>query len=130
MFLLDEPRRSILKWLVGAGIALAAALPLPWLLEPLAVHALRRSVHYDLDVPFVQITIGLYIFIICGALLISTQRAICWFGLAILLAAFAAATFYLNTFASVWCFFAALLSSLVYFYLQHTRQLTTASAAV
>jgi hypothetical protein len=105
-------------------------LSLPLFLEPLAVHALRRSVHYDVDVPFVQLAIGLYLLIVCGALLISTKREVRWFGIAVLLAAFAAAAFYVNTFASVWCFFAAILSSLVYFHIKHVGKKTATSAAM
>jgi hypothetical protein len=123
VFALDEKRKAIMRWLVLLGLALTLVMLAALALEPLGIHVLNRSLHYQLDVPIGGVAVAVYFVVVCGALLFSSKPAFRWFGVVLLLAAAGAATFFLTTFISVWCFFSALLSSLIFFYLKCQQDL-------
>ena len=56
-----------------------------------------------------------------GALLLSSQRFVVLFGAALFIAMSAAAVLYASGFSSVWCFFAALLSGMVFIHYAGAR---------
>lgn len=66
--------------------------------------------------------LALYILTTCAAFFCSSGRGIRWIGLANILAFMAAANFYWTNFVSVWCFFSALVSGLIYLYFSHKNQ--------
>ena len=66
--------------------------------------------------------LALYIVTTCGAFFCSSERAIIWIGLANILALLAASNFYWTNFVSVWCFFSAFVSGLIYLYFSHKNQ--------
>jgi hypothetical protein len=88
----------------GAGLALTSSL------------ARYHSIGYDITrsaafevVPIICWQM-LYVILVGVPLLIAPVRGFAFFGLAVLLAAAVSHIFYWYAFASVWCFFAALLS--------------------
>ncbi|MBI3632191.1 MAG: hypothetical protein HY225_01975 [Candidatus Vogelbacteria bacterium] len=121
IFKLDPKRRKILKWLVGFGIAVALIFLLSLLYLPLSVYPRGGSICYDINVPFSQLLVAFYVFVTCGVLLFSSNKVFNWFGVLLLLSAVISEIFFFYTFTSVWCFFAAMLSSLVYFYIRHLK---------
>ncbi len=123
VFVLDKKRRKVLQWIVGIGVALTLYYFILLLLEPIGVHVFDRSIHYQINTPF-GIAVGILYFVaVCGALLLSSKWAFRWGGIAVFVSAILTAVFSFATFASVWCFFAALLSSLIYFYLKYPQQM-------
>ncbi len=121
VFALDEKKRKILKWFVGLGIALTVFFLAVLLARPIAVRVVNHSIDYQINVPFETAAIVAYSIIVFGTPILSSKRAVRWFGVAIIFSALIAAIFFFETFISVWCLFAALLSSLIYFYLKYQR---------
>ena len=118
VYVLDKQRRNVLAWTLGIGFALALYYFVLLLLEPIQVHVLRHGIYYQVPMLFGQITGMIYFLAICGALLASSKREFRFFGVAIFASVMIAAMFFATTFASIWCFFAALLSSLIYLYIR------------
>jgi uncharacterized protein DUF6629 len=110
------------KWLLGfftlLGLVGGLMLYLPIVLNPdsLIPEAVHHSIHYDITrsaafrvMPRVWWQ-GIYVLIVIAPLLIAPSRGFIVFGIAILVSAAVSHVFYGYAFASVWCFFAALLS--------------------
>ncbi|CUR33376.1 membrane hypothetical protein [Planktothrix tepida PCC 9214] len=67
---------------------------------------------YDLKfISFYDVCKYLYLLVISVPFLISSQRLLVIFGIVVILSFILADSFYQTTFISVWCFFAAALSS-------------------
>lgn len=120
--LLDEPdprRRRVLRAAAACGVALAAYL-LAALIQTtpgVAVHG--ANLRYDFTgggAPWVYLP---YVAVTCGPLLLSSHRIVRLAGGVTLLAF--AATFYAHyeVLVSVWCYFAAVNSTLVYLHIRH-----------
>jgi hypothetical protein len=118
---IEPPGRTsgVLLAIAGAGALFAAANYLPLLpddggaLNPAVV---GHSVRYDLSgVPAVgsdwwRAWAALYLAAVCGPLLISRERRLRVLGAAVVVAAALTYALFAYAFASVWCFFAAVLS--------------------
>jgi hypothetical protein len=61
---------------------------------------------------------GLYVLATCGAMVASGLRHVVWFGLANLVAVVVLTGMSANGFASLWCFYAALVSAAIAVYLR------------
>ena len=85
--------------------------------QTLGIELAGNSLCYKLDASFQVPGIILYVCVTVGALLLSTDRFIQWFGALSLLSASVAWFFYERAFTSVWCFFAAVLSLLIVGYI-------------
>ena len=117
--LLVEPdhRRRRALWVVAAiGVALSIHL-LIGRLDALPDIAIRgHSIGYGSDVdPFSWRQLP-YVLCTCGALLLSSHRMVQAVGILVLIGFLVSAYFYLASFVSVWCFFAAADSTLLYFH--------------
>ena len=115
--LLIEPpgrRRRALVVFVAAGVAVGAYLlyilvAYPVVSRPTAQHIEYVSPHF-----YAAAVMTLYLMSITFSLFLSTHRTVKIFGV-LALSSFAAAYFFYATwFISVWCFFAAVLSAVVY----------------
>ena len=115
--LLIEPpggRRRALFVFVATGLAVGVYLlyflvAFPVVSRPTGQHVEYVSPHF-----FAVVTMTLYLMSITFSLLLSTHRTVKVFGILALLSFAAAYYFYATWFISVWCFFAALLSTVVY----------------
>lgn len=115
--LLMEPpgwRRRALFGFVAAGAAVGAYLlyvlvAFPVVSQPTGQHIEYVSPHF-----FAAVTMTLYLLSTALSPLLSTHRMVVVFGALALLSFGAAYAFYATWFISVWCFFAALLSAVVY----------------
>lgn len=119
---------------VGAG-ALAVYVPLAARAgDALRVEIVNHSVRYDLSaLPVVTSVSGvvlqvLYLFVVCVPLLLSADRRLRVLGLAVALAAVVTQAAFRYAFASVWCFFAALLSLHVCYVLSRAPRATPGRA--
>ena len=70
-------------------------------------------VAYSIGLQHGVLIIGLYIVATCGSLLVSGNRALVWFGVANVLAIIVLALLCADGFASLWCFYAALVSGAI-----------------
>ena len=117
--LLMEPpgwRRRTLFAFSAAGFAVGAYLlyilaAFPVFSRPTGQHIEYVSPHF-----FAAATMGLYLMATALSPVLSTHRTVKVFGILALLSFAVAYTFYATWFISVWCFFAALLSAVIYFH--------------
>ena len=123
--LLIEPpgwRRRALLVFIAAGFAVGAYLlyflvALPTVSRPVGDHIEYVSPHF-----FAAAAISLYLMSTTLSQFLSTYRTVKVFGGLALLSFAAAYFFYATWFISVWCFFAALLSAVVYLHLRRTER--------
>ncbi len=81
---------------------------------PVISHVVNKSIVYYSPHFYIFLVIGFYFASTCLSGLSSSHKFINLFGLLIFLSAVAAYQFYATSFISVWCFFAAILSMVVY----------------
>lgn len=115
--LLMEPagwRRRGLIAFVAAGAALGAYLLYVLVAFPIVSRPTGQHIEYVSPHFFAAVTMTLYLLSTAVSPLLSTYRMVVVFGVLALLSFGAAYAFYATWFISVWCFFAALLSAVVY----------------
>lgn len=121
----DKRRQRVLLLFVGAGIMASLFLLLVLLSQSFGISIVQRSVQYGIVAPFVDVGVFVYVFIVCGSMLIASSRYLQLFG-ALIAGAFAVSyLFFEYAFTSVWCFFAAALSVVVYAYFRSPRRRTS-----
>ncbi len=118
IFELDDKRKRFMRWLVGLGVAVSAILFSSLVFEPLSVTVRNSSICYDIYVPFWLAVSLVYILVTCGAFFFSSKPGLQWFGIILTLSMLFSGLFFFYAFTSVWCFFSAVLSSLLYFYIR------------
>ena len=115
--LLIEPpgwRRRALLVFVAAGVAVGAYLLYVLVAYPIVSRPIGQHIEYVSPHFFAAAAMTLYLMSTTFSPLLSTHRTVKVFGV-LALSSFAAAYFFYATwFISVWCFFAALLSAVVY----------------
>ena len=115
--LMIEPpgrRRRTLIAFVVAGVAVGAYLLYVLVAFPVVSRPTGQHVEYDSPHFFAVEVMTLYLVSTTVSPLLSTHRGVKAFGALALLSFGAAYTFYATWFISVWCFFAALLSVVIY----------------
>ena len=115
--LLIEPerwRRRGLAAFAAAGAAVSAYLLYVLVAFPVVSRPTGQHIEYDSPHFFAAVTMTLYLLSTAISPLLSTHRMVGVFGVLALLSFGAAYGFYATWFISVWCFFAALLSSVIY----------------
>lgn len=115
----DDLRKRIIAaiGLAGAGLAIYTAIGLAD--EPISAEIIHHSINYKHHVSSYQLVIVLYLLATCAPFIFSSYKHLYIAGIIIAMGFFAAYFIYLETFASVWCFFAAIASALIYFYFVH-----------
>ena len=115
--LLMEPagwRRRALVAFVAAGAAVGAYLLVVLIAFPIVSRPTGQHIEYVSPHFFAAVTMTLYLLSTAISPLLSAHRMVVVFGALALLSFGAAYAFYATWFISVWCFFAALLSAVVY----------------
>jgi hypothetical protein len=115
--LLMEPsvwRRRALLVFVAAGVAVGGYLLYVIVAYPVVSRSTGQYIEYISPHFFAAATMTLYLVSITFSLFLSTHRTVKSFGILALLSFDAAYLLYATWFISVWCFFAALLSAVVY----------------
>ncbi|MFA5936120.1 MAG: DUF6629 family protein [Patescibacteria group bacterium] len=120
MYALDKKRRKILRWLIGIGIGASAFLTASVVFNPLRVEIVNCTLYYHLYTSYTTLIFIPYFIATCGALLISSKRFFQLLGVTGAVSAAVAGLFFFETFISVWCFFAGIISSLIYLHLRST----------
>ena len=112
--------KRILKWLHWLGAFVSAYLLAAVLQNGLDVLVVDHHIVYDVTVPYGYAWVVAYVIATVGALLVSSNRFFTWFGFVSFVAVALSYHLYETAFVSVWCFFAAILSVLIFAYL-HVR---------
>lgn len=115
--LLMEPpgrRRQALVVFSAAGIAVGGYLLYFLVAFPIVSRPIGQHIEYVSPHFYAAVAMTLYLMSTTVSLLLSTHRTVKAYGVLALLSFGAAYWFYTTWFISVWCFFAALLSSVVF----------------
>ncbi len=118
LLLETDPRRArILKGFLGLGILVSLYFAYRQIFH--AAHA-RIDLHhitYDLDFPYHWVILAgtVYVIVTLAPPLISSVRRMAVFGVAMVFSFAISLLFYFNFVTSVWCFFAALVSVIIFY---------------
>ncbi len=117
----DRRRRRVLVVLITLGAAVSATLLLTILKGPISAEIAGRSLNYVVRIPDVPFGFVAYLLATCFSCLLSTRKYVKLFGAALVLSLLIASWSYRQALYSVWCFFAALLSLIIYVHLRQER---------
>lgn len=122
VFLLDKTERKILGWFIFAGTAVAIYFTTILILGPLDIHKINSCVNYSFNFPFKNFVILAYLLAVVGSFCISSINILRYFGIAIGFLGLVSWFFFEFTFTSVWCFFAAIVSLMFFFYIRYKKR--------
>jgi len=109
-----ERRKPALRFFLLLGIVMTVYLASALLTHPVAISVFERHISCEINLPFAVIGAVIYVTIVTGSLIASSVQHVRIFGFLALFSSILAWQLYEATFTSVWCFFAAVLSSVVY----------------
>ena len=108
----------MLRLLILLGIAASAYLLFFIIKNPFRATILNCSIHYETLIAGAHLFTGVYLLVTLLPYFLSSQRAILVFGIPNFVFCAVAYFFYRVTFISTWCFFAAVVSLTLYFFLR------------
>jgi len=119
----DQKHKDIMKYLLAMGTLVSISLIVFLIISPLSIGTCSSSIKYDINIIYPTWRIIPYVMATCGSCLLSSHKYIKILGVSTLIALFASWGFYSDTFGSVWCFFSAALSAIIYMHF-HGRKPT------
>ncbi|MBI1213458.1 MAG: hypothetical protein GC190_18515 [Alphaproteobacteria bacterium] len=114
-------RRSAIAACLAIGVAVALYLLYFIVQFPVTARVAGSHIAYESPHFYAAPTMVLYLIATCAGSLFSSDRIIQLFGALSFATFIAAYAIHVATFFSVWCFFAALLSLIIFFYLRKRR---------
>lgn len=87
-------------------------------MQPVSAAVIGSHIHYDFPHPHDKIAFAFYATATCLAPLLSSHKLVRWLGSTVIVSMVAAYITYAAWFASVWCYFAALISAMIWLYFQ------------
>ncbi len=118
----EPARKKFLKAFLLAGTAVGLYLLYLIHISPIAARVVNCSIAYPFPIPYPLITTAFYLVVICGSCFVSSHKTLQALGSAVLISFAIAAWFYTQTFISVWCFFAAILSIIIFWHFSTNRK--------
>lgn len=116
-------RRSPALWmLLAAGVFVSGTLAVILIGHRYTVTAVADGLRYATDHEFERRLLALYLLAVVAPLFLSRHRYVVAFGAATLAGAIVTMLAYYEASASVWCFFAALASVLVFLHVRRSRR--------
>ena len=115
-------RRKVLTVFVALGAVVSVYFLYFLFIETVQAQIIQRSIAYVSEHFFTYFVLSPYSVATCASCLFSSFRWVNLFGVLTFLAAMAAYHFYYENFVSVWCFFAAILSIVVYVHFYKQQQ--------
>lgn len=111
----NSQKKPLLQFLLGLGIVVASVLIISTLAKGIQTTVSCSHIDYDIFLPGIVGTIGAFFYCIATIipLFISSKKGLPLFGFLTLASVGITCIFYNAYFTSVWCFFAALLSSII-----------------
>lgn len=110
--------KRILKLFLIFGITMSLFLLYSSAIYPIEFEEMNNHIRYNLKYPYQEVVDQwnyLYLIPTVGALLLSSLKKVKLFGLLLLFAFFVSKLYYYHSIFSVWCFFSAILSLVIYF---------------
>lgn len=109
-------RKRVLFVFQGIGIMVGLYLFYTIVRFPITSEAINKSIVYDAPHFYILLVMVFYFAATCFSCLFSSHRLVNIFGILVFLLAVVAYQFFALSFISVWCFFAAILSFIIYLY--------------
>ena len=119
----DPVRKKILRVFTGIGLAVGIFLLYFIFQDGIISQVVNQSVSYNSPHLYLPLVLTLYVFATCISFLISSDKMINIIGIVMLTSFLAAGLFFSETFISVWCFFAAILSFIIFLYFYRRNKL-------
>jgi hypothetical protein len=116
-FFLDRRRRKVAKWFVFSGVSVACYFAGLLLTQPLVIRETSGSIWYFFGFPHHRWVMVAYLASILAPSCLSAIPIFRWYGFSISILAYVSWKLYVTSFVSVWCFFAAAVSAMFFFYL-------------
>jgi hypothetical protein len=121
----DAARLTVLRLFMILGALFAAYSARDIMIHPYHVVRAPSSLCYINNSPYPIYALAIYLPATCGGFLISSQRMLQAFGTVIAVGLVAALAFFFADLVSVWCFFAALASSILALYFLRRDRVAT-----
>ena len=123
VLLIERPgwRRNVIAGIVAVAFGLAAYMTYGVVAFDTNVYIEQHSIAYRNSATGSLITVGLYIVVTCGALILSSNKVVRWFGLLNLAGLIVVAIVKQYAFSSVWCLYAAIVSVMLYWQFRQGR---------
>lgn len=118
----DQHRKKILGFISFVGLAVGAYLAYYIITDVVTVQVINKSLSYYSLNFYPTLILMMYLLATCGSCFFSSHRIIHFFGTVLSLSFVIAAWFFFETFFSVWCFLAAILSVMVYWYFKSKKK--------
>ncbi|GJL74054.1 DUF6629 family protein [Nitrosomonas sp.] len=112
----DRIRRKIIAAAGLAGLTLAIYTIDGIVSQPISVKIINNHIYYEHDIHIYPLVIMIYLFATCIPFILSGFRNLHLTGITVTFSFFVAYFIYTKTFVSVWCFFAAIASALIFLY--------------
>ena len=112
----DPVRKKILRVFTGVGLAVGIFLLYFIFQDGIISQVVNKSVLYNSPHLYLPLVLTLYVLATCVSFLISSDKIINIIGIVMLASFMVAGLFFSATFISVWCFFAAILSFIIFIY--------------
>lgn len=119
---INRKRRRALSVFLAMGLGVGLYLLYFIVRYPVTARVENRSIFYDSPHFFIMAVLVVYLLATCVSGLFSSHRCVNIFGVLLFVLAIAAYQVSVKTFVSVWCFFAAVLSLLVYIHFSGPMQ--------
>lgn len=114
----DPVRKKLLRMSLAVGSVVALYLMYSMHAEPVTAQIIEESISYRSPNLYPTVSFLMYLIATCGSCFLSSHRLINFFGAVLFLAFLVSYLAFQASFFSVWCFFAALLSLLVYLHMR------------
>ena len=120
----ENPIRKKILWGISlVWVAVSMYLFTYSAIGPVTCSIVQNSIFYNVNVPYPILSFFLYFFATCAGSMVSSFLRIRVFGTFVIISFFFAHSLYPVTSFSVWCFFSAVLSIIIYIHLKDSRML-------
>lgn len=112
----DKKRKRMMAGIIITGVGIAAYTLNELLRFPITARIVDYCIIYEYPIKQPHSLLAFYVIATCAAFFFSSEAAIAGLGVVYLLAFLVSYYFYSYDLTSVWCFFAAIISGLIYLY--------------
>ena len=118
VYRIDHTRPLLRIFFMIVGLLVTLYLLFILLTTPVLVYVRGMSIVYDVSMPYQYSVLVAYLLATCGAPMTSSKKEIRFGGVLIFTAALISGLLFEKEFVSVWCFFSAIISGALYWYLR------------
>jgi hypothetical protein len=116
-------RKKVLSLFQIIGLAVGIYITYYMLSSGVTSAVTHESITYNFDQPFGNYAFVLYIIAGCGSFFVSSKKNINFLGLLLVISLMMAYFFFSTYVVSTWCFFAAILSIIIYFHFTANKKI-------